>query len=85
MSVARYLQEGTADENLDGLRVHDHNAGTLPAPLREPGQENFGRVCVTAPLVMEAALRAVNQPAELVSGEADAEHDSRGRRYAAAL
>ena len=85
MSVARYLQEGTADENLDGLKVHDCKAGTLPAPLREPGQGNFDRVCVTAQLVVEAALRAVNQPAELISGEADAGHDGCGRRYAAAL
>ena len=50
----------TADENLAGVRAHDHTAEILPAPLREPGQENFGRVCVTAQLAMEAALRAVN-------------------------
>ena len=29
VSVARYLQEDTADENLDGLKVHDHKAGTV--------------------------------------------------------
>ena len=50
----------TTDENLAGLSVHDHKAAILSAPLREPGQEDFGRVCVTAQLVMEAALRGVN-------------------------
>ena len=54
------LAQLTADEDPAGLSVHDHKAGILSALLREPGNETFGRVCVTSQLAMEAALRAVN-------------------------